>query len=154
MAMGPAWDLSAQQAWDSRWRAGRHETFVVASRDFWRTQQQTVVGFFIALRRVGSQGFLVARHVDVCISAARMAIDCVISRHYSDAIDPMLSRERWHVLLFFIDRGRPILCAGSDVRFVRPPAHLFAAIGGSGSAKGAMDAAIEADVYPAGFGGG
>lgn len=106
------------------WRG--FEVFTVASQQFWfglparEGYRSVVVQFFAQLQRIGSAGFLVSHALGVCNEATELhGIPCVFSRNFSRRSDSMMSMERWRVIEHFMARGRPIVCAGADVRFVQ-----------------------------------
>ena len=122
----------------------RYEVFSVASDLFWRQKPDLVRGFFSHLDSIGSAGFLAAASERVCkAAAAELRVACVVCQHYR--YDGALSKERWRIILHFLRRGRRILYAGLDVRFLRPVRSLFHA----GRTPHALDAGFEGTFDPA-----
>ena len=98
-----------------------------ASPSFWLHHQPVVEGFFANLRAVRSSGLLISRNTVGCDRATAANIPCATSCHHAD--DWMLSKERWHVVRYFLSRNQSVLVAGADVRFLRPARRLFQASG-------------------------
>ena len=101
-----------------------YEVFAVASVRFWQERRPLIKAFFVHLRDIGSAGFLATSVPSVCREALSElpGIACVAGMHYR--YDGALSKERWRILLHFARRGRGLVYAGLDVRFVWPVASL------------------------------
>ena len=101
-----------------------YEVFAVASVRFWQERRPLIKAFFVHLRDIGSAGFLATSVPSVCREALTElpGIACVAGMHYR--YDGALSKERWRILLHFARRGRGLVYAGLDVRFVWPVASL------------------------------
>ena len=124
----------------------KFDAFTVCSPVFWRRKPDVVLQFFATLRELDfGSAFLATQDEAVCrgVRARDSSIACVVSRrmdNQSTARDTMMSMERWHVALHFLERGRRILHVGADMRFTRPLRCLYAACG---DVDAAFDGAVD-----------
>ena len=119
-----------------------YRIFAVSSLYFWRRHRQVVVGFFNSIAAIGGgPGMLVARSTHVCDEAEKLGVRCFIPYGCSLG-SSMLSREKWHVVKHYLAHGRPVICAGVDVRLLQPVANLFSAFNATGAGN-AVDAAFD-----------
>lgn len=108
----------------------RFDVFTVATPRFWRLYPKVLVGFFANLAAIGSTGLLIARRSTDCERAkSGYNISCAVSCHHP--IDPMMSKEKWHVLKHFLSHGKAVAFAGADMRMLAPVRSMREACGDS-----------------------
>ena len=127
MVAGPALELRSLDV-------GRYEAFTVATPVFWRRRPEIVLDYFLAIRLLGSSAFLATQDEEVCrgVHGRDSSIVCVVSNRMNNqslAPDTMMSMERWHIALHFLERGQRIIHSGADMRFTRPLQCMYAACG-------------------------
>lgn len=124
----------------------KYDLFVCSSSAFWSIvsragHRSVVLGFFEQAWRIGSSAFLVSHSRRVCEEANTLhGIPCVLGRGFNASFDRMMMMERFHVIQHFLRCGRPIVFAGSDVRFTMPVKSLLIAA----RSEVEVDAAFEA----------